>query len=373
MEKHSRNFIKLCVLGGLISMTMGQQSFQDATANRTDGLKRYLNLGLINSQPIVLPDGSSFNFKYVMNAQVATEVMNSSGFALHSGPILFQAGDGSPTLGLSSKDTSLHSKISEAGSSIFQASTDNICMLNSSWAKLSGNVYGFELTSSIDAHIGFGKAGPINSGIGIDAKFDSAQLDLDMRLDRMLNANSSVPLAAVPVTSTQTKTSLGLSLPLGAIFGGLDVYFSTPVSQVTRKGLALGLAGLTTAMDANSGVSQWGEWFTRVMDYNNEVITIYAGSTANVKAGDLYDVYPEKCLWSGTPCASELQGCVTGATPVGTIKIDFLGEEIASGAYTGPKPDFTNIGWKVKKHIEVAPAKTPAPATAADNQTVVAQ
>ncbi len=346
-HKTLKNALKAGVLLSTAGLMMGNQSCQQTPVAQRE-LKRIVEMGKITSPSITLPQGGSFDFQYVANQQVYSVLQNSEHFALRYAPpvvVVPTANSAlveSKTLNVSANDKVMM-KAFAANAGVTekpQYSTTAECLINLPNARIAGSVNAFEMIGGAGVQIGFNAAGPIDiSGLtGLGFSIEWAQLALSMMATHPLTNGL---LAAANITSMQTKTKVNFTLDIGAFQVGPSAYYQTPLAKVTEKALISGVGALYDGLKAKE------EWYSRVLMDHDTHLVILGGANVNAKVGDQFNIYNELYYWEGDPCNSRYYGG-GAATPVATIELDWVGDEVSRGKVIAQTDENPVLGAKVK-------------------------
>ena len=344
--------LKSGMLVGTAGLMMGNQSCQqDQTSGRE--LKRSVEMGKIISPKINLPQGGSFDFEYVANQQVYAVLQNSEHFALRYAPPVEAVPNAPITISENkrinvTKNDKMMLKAFAANSGVAekpQYSNSAECMINLPNARIGGSVNAFEMIGGGGVNIGFNQMGPIEVGglAGVNFAIQFAQLDLSMRATHPLTNGI---LGASNVTSKQTKTEVSFNLNVSGFNIGPSAYYQTPLAKVTKTALTKGVNELYADMKKE-------EWFSRVLMNHDTHLVMLGGTNLNVQVGDTFNVYNELYYWDGEPCNSKYYGG-GASTPVATIEIDWVGDEVSRGKVTVQTDENPVLGAKVKL-LKLAP------------------
>jgi len=355
-KKLTLNLLKSGMLISTAGLMMGNQSCQQEQVSQRE-LKRIIEMGKITSPKVNLPSGGSFDFEYVANQQVYGVLQNSEHFALrYATPV--EPVPNAPSfkdqkkLNVSANDKVML-KAFAANSGVEekpQYSTAAECMINVPNARIGGAVNAFELIGGGGVNIGFNQMGPIEVGglAGVNFAIQWAQLDLSMRATHPLTDGI---LAAANVTSKQTKTEVSFNLNVSGFNIGPSAYYQTPLAKVTKTALTKGVNDLYAKMKDKE------EWYSRILMNHDTHLVMLGGTNVNAKEGDQFNVYNELYYWDGEPCNSKYYGG-GASTPVATIEIDWVGDEVSRGKVIMQTDDNPVLGAKVK----VLKLKTEPPA-----------
>lgn len=351
--------LKAMALVPVAGLMMGNQSCQQQQAVQKRTYKKIVEMGSIAAQPILLPDGSSFDFKFVANQQMYGVIADNGNFSLRGNSLVVSDPSLSSTsslkdsqaFNLSANDKTLLQKSFDVSQSDFRAAFSRTawCMVNLPQAKLYGSINSFEIIGGGGLSLGYTPTGPIGGIAGASVNFNvqSAQLDLSMR---GLPALGNTILGATNVTSKQTKTNIGLNINFGLFSVGPSFYYSTPLATVVKKGLTTGLDQLATQMSND-------EWYTRVFADQDTSVILVGGTDVGFEVGDQLDIYNEQYAWDGEPCNSNYLGGVgTGEDSYyARVEITSVGDQLSQAKVIKIDPNavqgFASVGAKVKLYM----------------------
>lgn len=347
-QKTMKNLVKSAVLLSTAGLMMGNQSCEQQPVQQRE-LKRIVEMGKITAPAITLPQGGAFDFQYVANQQVYAVLQNSEHFALRYAPPVIDvpttsvAADGDSKYFNVTTNDKVMMKAFEANSGMSekpQYSKDAECLINLPNARIAGSVNAFEMIGGAGVQIGFNAAGPIDvSGLtGLGFSIEWAQLALSLMATHPLTNGL---LAAGNVSSKQTKTKVNFTLDVGAFSVGPSAYYQTPLAKVTESALGKGVDAIY------SGLKSKEEWYSRVLMDHDSHLVILGGTNVNAKVGDQFNIYNELYYWEGDPCNSKYYGG-GAATPVATIELDWVGDEISRGKVVTQTDENPVLGAKVK-------------------------
>ncbi len=358
--------IKVALIVSSAGLLMGNESCGKKPAPEPRALKKIIEVGRIASQPVILPDGNTFDFQFVVNQQIYNVLYESKAFAFrYEGPVigLGMANDGSVMgkLNLSKASSDFYERtMGKPSDQITFPSKEAYCLFNKPQARINGSVNSFELLGGGGLGLGFNNLGPLSGGgINADFKFDTYQLELQLTAwSPMKNS----PLASVVQKSNKTDQAGSFKLNFGLFSGGPSYYYKTPMATVTRKALDGAVNSLKEQLKAQ-------EWFSRVLDYSesdseNGMVTIIGGTNVGMKIGDQLAVYNEITYWQGEPCNSPIlyDGGVLGK-PIGIVEINGVSPEISSGNLIEVYEDFnTKFIRGAKVMVQKLKTDDPAPA-----------
>lgn len=347
--------MKAAALTPLAGLLMGNQSCQQSAPRE---LRKIVHMGQIQSQPLVIPGGPTFDFKSVANEQATGVIYAADGFALRSpNPVAFTA---SGMQGKFTKaDMQMLAKAGMLETRNNKYSTEASCMVNLPMAKIQGSVNAFEILGGGGITLGFNPSGAY-AGISLASlnfNVDLAQMDLSMRATHPITGNV-LSNAAVNVTADQTKTRISAGINLGLFSIGPSFYYQTPLAQVTKNGLSIAVAQLKEKLKTET-------WYTRVLANHDTEITVVGGKDVNLVVGDQLAIYNDVYYWDGEPCASTYRGG-TSVNPVAIIQIEAVGDEVSMGKVIQQTDTNSVVGARAAVYklydpnAKAAAAKTPA-------------
>lgn len=263
-------------------------------------LKKLVEVGFLQSQPMNLANGENFDFGFVANAQMFDLLRQSDRFVMPGrSREMIRSGEFVSAEFKEVESTVGHSYVRPAN-----AMLDAACLLDSPQVVISGAVQSFQLTSQTGIRFGFGPIGRI--GFAIPAArlaFSRAQLDLSLeaedRWDRIV-------VGAAQGTATQTSRDIDLSINFGLFSFGPRYYFESPLATVTRTALSSAILSVAQQLDEEP-------WHARLVEDRDTHVIIDAGSRAGLTEGDVLEVYNETHRWKGKPCESEYDRSVPGS------------------------------------------------------------
>lgn len=266
---------------------------QRANPNKMNGrrLKKLIEVGFLDSQPMNLANGENFDFGFVANAQLYDLLLRSDRFVLPARSEVARPSALSPSdLQLAMVDIG-HTYVRPTS-----AQLDASCLLDAPQIVFSGDVQSFQLLSRNGLNFGFGPIGKIGLSIpSASFSFGSAQLDLSIHaMDRL----DQIIVASAQGTAKQTSSSVDLTINFGLFSFGPRHYFESPLAGVTRTALSSAIQKVATQLDQE-------EWFARVVEDRDTHIIIDSGSRAGLAVGDELEVFNETHRWKGEPCRSK--------------------------------------------------------------------
>lgn len=319
-----RSIIKFSLLLPLAGLLMGNQSCdKKAPVVEERQLKKIIEVGKIESRPVLLPDGNVFDFQFVVNQQIYSALHESKAFAFrYNAPLqgLGVMSDGSvlTQLNLSEESKVFFEKtMGKSANQILMPSEDASCLTTQPQARIGGAVTSYAMMGGGGLAIGFNPAGNLN-GAGIGANFEMKIFQLEMIL-RALTPMTNLDLAEVQKVKKKIDMKLSFSLPIAGFNIGPSFFYETPIAQVTRKALN---ESVMTLRDEFKKV----KWSTRVLDMkegDNLIAIIGGADDVGIQVGDQFVIYRETYYWKGEPCNSELQN-ESGAFPIPLALVEVI-------------------------------------------------
>lgn len=363
--------LKLVVpLVAIAGLSMGNKGCEDQPTGRL--LKMDVELGSIKGRSVRLPNGEVIDFPYVANALFYRQVMNHNHFVISNevptASLLATSGGkfktqtlkasassaAAPQGMVSSKDISvldaygLLKKTREDASSLMsgtktmkevsEGKTDELtitelpaCLYEAPQAILGGEVISFEATWGIGLGVGYGPGGELNTKVGGSVDFKSSKLEIGLRTDDPLTRQT---FAIGDGVSHKQEVSFAIDFLTSAI--GLDFFYNTPITDVIRKAMTMGLDQISAKYISTAAVKTWNEaWESRVI-YDPEIangdthIAIRGGNRAGIQNGDVFQLTNLHYKWEGAPCASRLKYKI-GVTinPIATATVVRVGDNVS--------------------------------------------
>ncbi len=154
-----------------------------------------------------------------------------------------------------------------------------VCTFPEEQLDLLGNVTSFELTSRSGVRFGF-NPGAALWGIGAGFNYQLQKFSMGLNLQAVDPYHERL-LAAADVSSVQTERTINFNFNyLQFAHFNYDSYSKTPMAQVSRNALVLGLNQMNARLDAMP-------WNGRVLvNERNEFVMLNIGFDAGLKVGD---------------------------------------------------------------------------------------
>jgi hypothetical protein len=313
---------KFFVLIPLGLMLMGNQQCQNQQTPARE-LRRRVEMGSIDSPAMSLPDGKTFDFKFVANAQMYDVLRKTQSFstATMDGTIqLAQMTDADREAFNSCDDSVLNGNSKLQSKTQEQISTVATCMINMPQAVVEGSILNFEITNK--AGISLDLLKPIDLGLSVDI----AKAVLTMSFNAEDPLIPGQVLAATTSKANRFETSVGANINFGLFSVGPKAYFKSELSGVVSKAMQAGVADLKSQMDLNS------PWYGMVLKNCDKAVLINAGgaSDAGLQKGDVLAIYNVRYRWSGEVCNSTLEGSIPEtADPIAVAEVEIVGDTMS--------------------------------------------
>lgn len=292
---------------------MGNSSCENETDSRH--LRRRVQLGVLEAEPIPLPNGGSFNFKQVANAQLQDVLRRTQSFSTST----VSASDPLDPSGMTQEEKDMFYQCEDTDSDFSTKSwtEESACMINMPVAKIGGQITGFELTMAVGGSIGYHPIGSVTS-IGADVMVKQAKLTMELQakdplVPGLYHATSSP-------SAKQQEVSVNAQINFGQWSIGPSVYFKSALADVVRKALDNGVTDLKNQFDKAE------DWYGMVLKNCDKAVIINAGNAADagLQEGDVLEIYNTRYRWEGQTCESTLLGA-SKSTPkpiaIGVVRI----------------------------------------------------
>jgi hypothetical protein len=333
-------------------------------------LKMDVEIGTVTAKPVRLPTGEIIDFPYVVNSLFYREVMNNDHFVisnavpspqstvttmvLKAGSVYNKAEAAQAKAYLdtiSVKDTrtlaayGFMEGLQRQAAAILQpqggasqkaadsAATLPACLYDLPQARMGGSVISFELQGGGGISIGYNTGGSIISSVGGSVDFTTSKLELGLKTDDPLTANTIVIADGV---SNQSSVKFGVNFGAAAPFG-INFFMTTPLADVIRAAMDKGLVAIVDQYKTMLSPKKiWDEvWESRVLydpviSDNDTHIAFRGGYRAGVQVGDTFTVTNLHYMWQSAPCTSQLKYKVplTG-TPIAEIEVVSVGDNVS--------------------------------------------
>ena len=309
-------------------------------------LRKLIEVGKLQAQPMNLPGGGTFDFEFVANAQFFELLTRSDYFVV---PYRRTVANGSTTFSV--EDENLMTDWQTFGEArAMDSSTDASCLVELPQLTIGGEVRSFEMKSGGGLSIGFGPFGSYETNNifpSANVKVQNAELEVGVKA---IDTLEEVLLAGSTGEATQSRVDLGLNINFGNFSLGPSYYFQSPLADVTRNALTKSL---------NDVIEKLAEepWYTRVIEDRDSHLVIGGGNRAGLQRGDILEVYNETHYWSGTPCLSDYRGSISAEQPVAVVKVSQVGPGVALAQVLEQGQMNPAIGAKVvvRKLVEADP------------------
>ena len=278
------NMLKLTALMSLAGLMMGNTNCGgSAAAPQGRVLRRLVEVGKIDAQPIPLPDGQVFDLQFVINQQYPDVLVATQQYAVINRDITGGLIGG----GLTPKDAGLLHKIGVVAEKWY-ATKDAECLISLPQYKLNGVVNSYEWVSGGGLRVGYTPTGSnAISNVSGSVHFDKAEMDLTLRAKNPIDGTVS---RVANVTKNQIKTKVAFDISFGQISIGPEFYYQKGLAKVTKEALELGLSALRAQTDQQP-------WQTRAGEVQDNFITIVGGDDINIKPGDQVSFQNARYQW----------------------------------------------------------------------------
>jgi curli biogenesis system outer membrane secretion channel CsgG len=176
------------------------------------------------------------------------------------------------------------------------------------------------VTEFADATSG-GGAGVQTGRIGIQGQIQNAHVAIDLRL---VDTTTGQVLASHSIAKVVPSAGAGLGARVGTVTFGGDAFFQTPIGQATRAAMQEAVQRIMAA----TGSMAAGSGSFAIVQVEGPRAYINAGSAANVRPGDVYQVYSK-----GNELIDPDTGLKLGSSerPIGSIQITEVQENFSIG------------------------------------------
>ncbi len=347
---------KLFVLVPLSLLMMGNQKCQEPQQQVRE-LRRRVDMGAIESPQMSLPDGKKFDFKFVANAQLAEVLRKTQSFstATMDGSIELEQMTDADRDAFNRCDDDILTPKSDVGlmAKAGQVSTVATCMINMPQAVIEGSILNFEITNKMGVSVDI--LNPASIGFGVDVQ--KAVLTMAFQADDPLIPGQH--LAATTSKANRFETSVGANINFGSFSIGPKAYFKSELSGVVNKAMVSGITDLKKQMDENS------PWYGMVLKNCDKAVLINVGGAAdaNLKKGDLLEIYNVRYRWSGDVCNSSLLGSMPSTgEPIAMAQVEVVGDTMSQAKIISQTEVKIQPGSRVylRKLIEQQVPVTPA-------------
>jgi hypothetical protein len=312
---------RLFVLIPLALLMMGNQKCQEPQAQVRE-LRRRVEMGAIESPQMSLPDGKKFDFKFVANAQMYDVLRKTQSFstATMDGTIELEQMTDADRDAFNRCDDDVLNLDGKLQTKAGQVSTVATCMINMPQAVIEGSIMNFEITNGAGVNVDI--LGSPSIGFGVDVK--KAVLTMAFQADDPLIPGQV--LAATTSKANRFETSLNASIDFGSFSIGPKYYFKSELSGVVNKAMVSGITDLKKQMDEAS------PWYGMVLKNCDKAVLINVGGAAdaNLKKGDILEIYNVRYRWSGDVCKSNLLGSVPSTgEPIAVAQVEIVGDTLS--------------------------------------------
>jgi hypothetical protein len=341
-----KNILKASMLLMLAGTMMGNQSCeQEKEQEQPRELRRRVQMGRIVAPPIQLPQGGTFDFQYVANAQMYDILKKTNSFSTAT----IDPAKVYDTAGLSQDEASQFNQCSDPDEDTASVqgkllsksviSQKAACMIDMPQGIVAGNILDFTLVSGGGISL---KLSQIPFLPGASFSFKRYELSLAMRVMHPLQAGG-ISLGDRKVIATTSKESFGhdFGVDLQLNFNGFELgpsyYYKSPLRKVLDQ-------GLTDAV--NDLKNQWNTaepWYAMVLRNCDKYIYINAGNKtdAGLMVGDIVRIQNVDYRWAGKACESQLMAAMDYiGGPVAYAKIVSVGDNMSAAVVLDKDPNY---------------------------------
>ena len=329
------NMLKITAIMSLAGLMMGNTNCGgSAAAPKGRVLRRLVEVGKVDAQPIPLPDNQVFDLQFVINQQFPDVLVGTREFAVINRDVTGGLIGG----GLTPKDNGLLHKIGVVAEKWY-ATKDAECLISLPQYKLNGVVNSYEWVSGGGIRVGYTPSGSnAISNVSGSVHFDKAEMDLTLRAKNPIDGTVS---RVANITKNQIKTKVAFDVSFGQISIGPEFYYQKGLAKVTKEALELAISALRAQTDLQP-------WQTRAGEVQDNFITIVGGDDINLMPGDQVSFQNARYQWQNADKVCDpnfyvgyVPGQIVGygvVTDVGdhlsTVKIDVntLKDDIVPGA-----------------------------------------
>lgn len=344
MRQQLSRVVRVCALMAIATISMGNESCEKEEKDTGPRqLKRRIQMGAIKAPPIGLPQGGSFDFQYVANAQMyhilnktdafstatvdPTQIFDPSGLSQSEAQVFHQCEDQEDYYyGNSGHQKSTFSQIAA-------------CMIDMPQGMVSGNILDFTLVNRGGLSLGLSQIPYLT---GFNFEFQRYELSVTMKVMHPLQRGGIFPGdKKVIATTAKEKVSKDFGVGLNLNFGGFELgpsyYYKSPLRKVVDDAMSSAVKDLA---------SQWNKaepWYAMVLRACDKYIYINAGNRtdAGLQVGDLVRVQNVNYRWQGESCRSDLMGTVDYVGgPVGYARVVSVGDNIAAAVVLDRDPEY---------------------------------
>ena len=328
-------------------MLMANQQCQQP--NDVRELRRRVKMGQIDAPKMPLPDGGTFDFKYVANAQMYDVLRKTKSFSTST-----ISGGGLDPSKMTQAEKDAFNKCEDVqGYAPFMMSQDAACMIHMPQGIVSGKILNFELTTAGGLTIGLPQFYNLNLGVEIKKAVLSMSLEAN---DPLIPGHN---IAATTAKANRYETQLNAKIDLGGFSLGPSAYFKSDLAGVVQTAM---INGITDLKD------QWNvaePWYAMVLKNCDKAIMINAGNSSDVglQVGDQLEVYNTWYDWQGPACDSTLLGSMRASkAPIAVVEVEIVGNTFSQAKVIEQDPNGTKIlpGARVYVRKLVQPQKVNA-------------
>lgn len=312
---------------GKFKVARAAKSTAAATAYRKDTdpagrtLKREIELEKISTAAhLLVPGANSFDFEFVLNAQIYDVIEKSNRFVTTYNPTI--PGKITPqTLSLLAEGQS--PVVVDFSADPYAVGNDpNKCLIYVPQIMVSGSVLSFEMHYGGGFFFGITPGGAKEFvGAGTTIGLEQTQLAIQMDAFKPLTRKS---LAVAKATPEQFKFKVDLLINFAEFAIGPKFFYQNPLANVTLQGLKNAMAKLAAQLDTNAIAQGRPLWEARVIRDDDTSILVRAGRLNDIKVGDEFEIYNMDHEWEDMtlPCESRYVGSTRRTTkPIAIARV----------------------------------------------------
>ena len=398
-----KGLIPLMMIAGL---SMGNEGCEEKPESARV-LKMDIEIGALTGRMVKLPNGESVDFPYVANSLFYRQVINHDHFVIGN-PVPSSlgllstggsfktmkaddaaSGEAAPSGLVSGKDVSVldrygllkstriegaslltgaikESEVVEGKASASAVTKLPACLYDLPQALLGGEVISFEATGGGGIGIGYNAGGDIAGNVGGRINFEQSRLEIGLRTDDPLSQQA---ITIGDGVAHQSRVALGIDFVPGVPVG-LNFFFNTPITDVIRKAMDVGLDSIVDRYKVLLSVNRdWNEvWESRVI-YDPEIvnndthIAFRGGYRAGIQVGDTFNVTNLHYAWEGAACYTRLKYKIPQTIkPIAEATVVSVGDNVSVAVvkYLGDIEQNIQPGAQIKVLALKQPAKAKA-------------
>ncbi len=338
----NNSFIKSVIVLSIAGLLMGNKGCEQPPQGRD--LRRRVQMGAVETKipAVTLPNATSFDFKFVANAQMYDVLKKTQSFstATTSDETVFNLDQMSDEdkadfyQCVSEPETQFSGKMSAK-----VWTQESPCMIHMPLARINVNILDFSLTDKFGLKVGLAQMG------GLSANFQFASSELSMNFIAMDPLIRKRAIATSSKISKQTEVNVGLSFFVDSLELGPSFYFRSPLSKVVQKGLEEGITQLKQDWD------KVHPWYGMVLKNCDSHVYINAGdlSDSGLMENDIMKIYNVEYDWAGQACDSQLRSTIVAgdAKPIAYARVVRVGDTISKLEIIKDDPNYPRKDAKI--------------------------